>query len=391
MDSLNVVHITTSYPRYEGDDAGIFIERLCKAIKALGIKISVIVPRDKIEEDSYSPIKVSRVPYSKLFMSNGVVFGAGIGPNIKRRPWLILQFPFLIFSLYKSLKKSEKISLVHAHWLLAGFSALLYYNKTKTPYVVSIRGVDSKIISSKFGKIIVYPVLKKAKKVITVNSEFKLLVERSFPELISSIVTISNGVDAFDGESSFPENVPKGAPYILFIGRVIPLKRVEHIVEAMRSLPEYNLVICGRCEDSEYLNLLNKKIEEDDIKSRVHFTGAVKPTLIPNYLKNAHCLVAPSSYEGRSNVILEAMSCETPIIASDIPSHKEILKDRENSLILGTDLVGDIIKFVNELNSSQEQRRVIIQNAKTKVKEFSWERSANEHLALYKSVLENNV
>ncbi len=124
----------------------------------------------------------------------------------------------------------------------------------------------------------------------------------------------------------------KGGDYVLQICRLVPEKRVDWLIRAFRQTPSgLRLVIAGG-DDSrgEYERELKALAAGDE---RVLFTGAVSGPLKAELLSNARCCVSPSCIEGLPIALLEAMSYGRCCLASDIPSHTEIVTDGHNGLI----------------------------------------------------------
>lgn len=122
--------------------------------------------------------------------------------------------------------------------------------------------------------------------------------------------------------------------YLLFLGRLVPEKRVKDLILAFRSLDgTTRLVIAGDgyFSDSHVAEL--KRLAEDD--SRISFTGAVYGDEKEDLLARASALVNPSDLEGHPIVLLEALAHGTPVLASDIEEHREILEDPRAGVALG--------------------------------------------------------
>lgn len=112
--------------------------------------------------------------------------------------------------------------------------------------------------------------------------------------------------------------------YVLYLGRLVPEKRPELLVEAFKGLEtDKRLVVAGDSSDTgEYTARLREVGAED---SRVVFTGHVEGTLLTELYSNAYCYALPSDVEGMPMSLLEAMSHGRACVTSDVPECADVL------------------------------------------------------------------
>ena len=112
--------------------------------------------------------------------------------------------------------------------------------------------------------------------------------------------------------------------YILFLGRLVPEKRPELLIEAFKELDTgKRLVIAGGASDtSEYEKQLRSMAESDE---RILFTGFVTGNTLAELYSNACCYVLPSDVEGMPMSLLEAMAYGRCCVTSDIPECADVL------------------------------------------------------------------
>lgn len=117
--------------------------------------------------------------------------------------------------------------------------------------------------------------------------------------------------------------------YFLFLGKIEPIKGVYHLLKACRILPEINLILAGRFEESmkdEFIKLLPKNVQ---------YVGLKEGEDLRNLIGNAKALVLPSiCYENQPLSILEAFASGKPVIASNIGGIPELVKDRERGILV---------------------------------------------------------
>lgn len=121
----------------------------------------------------------------------------------------------------------------------------------------------------------------------------------------------------------------KPKKFFLFLGRLVQDKNPNFLIEAFKKAEsmDYQLVIAGNnTADPEYVNFLHMLAKDND---KIIFTGAIYGKDKDTLLRQAYAFCIPSTVEGLSISLLEAMSYRLPIIASDIPANREVLSDED--------------------------------------------------------------
>lgn len=365
---MKIVVFTTSYPRSTEDDAGIFIARLTESFHKLGDTAEVIVPRDKEEPEKEirNGVKISRFSYG-IFKKGSLAFGAGIMPNLRANPSLVFQAPFLIFGFFRKAMQIRDIGLIHANWLVTALPALAVNVLRGTPYVVNAMGEDVRLLRNPVMRFFLTPALKKAKAIVAVGSE----IAKEVTELSGcNVQVIPNGVDSLPEDENHEPSIPLDSDkfFILSVGSVIPRKKLDVILNALPEIPDAVLLVAGRLNDEKFKAQLADIIERKSLRGRVRFLGSVSPREIQMLMKKVPVFVTASEYEGMPNAVLEALASGCIVIASDIPQHREIVRDSENGFIFSgqRELVDRIIKARTENLAEMRSR------AKASVQDKSW-------------------
>ncbi len=137
------------------------------------------------------------------------------------------------------------------------------------------------------------------------------------------VFVVENGVNTQLFEPRKPQIVNRKSQ-ILYVGALTPRKNVHLLIEASKFLPpEYHLVIVGRGEE-EYQKQLEGLVKKYTFYDRIKFAGYVEYPQLPSYYQNANLFVLPSSYEGLPKVVLEALACGVPVLASGFAVKGEI-------------------------------------------------------------------
>lgn len=115
--------------------------------------------------------------------------------------------------------------------------------------------------------------------------------------------------------------------YILFLGRIVPEKGLQYLVDAFRDMDTLKkLVIAGGASDTDaFLNEIKNKAKKDN---RIVLTGFVQGQILEELYSNAYVYVLPSDLEGMPMSLLEAMSYGNCCVVSDIPECAEVVEDR---------------------------------------------------------------
>ncbi len=195
------------------------------------------------------------------------------------------------------------------------------------------------------------------------------------------IKVINHGIDT---STFFPTQTEK-EQFLLFVGSLQPRKNLKRLIGAYRKLPEYikkefKLLIVGmeRWGKVELSNLTKGK--------NVDVLSNVKNSLeLANLYRKAFLFVFPSLYEGFGFPPLEAMACGCPTVVSNTSSLPEVCGNA--SLFVDPYDEDSIAQGIQRAIEDIQLRQELITKGLERVKDFSWERSVDEHLNLFESLL----
>ena len=181
-----------------------------------------------------------------------------------------------------------------------------------------------------------------------------------------------------------PDVVPK-KPYLFSIGDFSERKNFISLVEMLRFLPEYNLVLAGN-NASTYGEELRTKVKQYGLKDRIILTGKVEDLQKQYYLRNCEAFVFPSLREGFGIPPIEAMRFGKPIFISNNTSLPEI--GGEHSFYWDqyeSQYMAQVFK--NGMEKYKTNPQFYEDWYITRAKSFSWESTAKQYLDVYKSIL----
>ncbi len=181
-------------------------------------------------------------------------------------------------------------------------------------------------------------------------------------------------------------------PFLLYAGNIRPQKNIPRLIEAfavargeLASHPVYSdlrLIIIGD-EISKYPSVRHAVIKSR-VEQAVRFLGFVPITTLRIFYKQAAAFVFPSLYEGFGLPPMEAMACGTPVITSNVSSLPEVVGDA--AIIVNPENLFDIERGIKESLLDQDLRRSCIEKGYRQVGRFSWRRTAEQVLEVYREV-----
>jgi len=171
--------------------------------------------------------------------------------------------------------------------------------------------------------------------------------------------------------------------FIFSLGQV-PRKNVERLIKAFKEFKyndEFLLVIGGAGNEGPWISKYNKLIQNLQLNDRVKLIGYVPYEELPLLYNSCEFFVFPSLYEGFGIPILEAMSCGTAVITSNVSSLPEIGKDA----VLYVDPYDeeDISNKMQNLTENHQLKDSFIKKGLLRAKEFSWQKMAQDTLRIY--------
>lgn len=249
-------------------------------------------------------------------------------------------------------------------------------------------------LKSKYLECIIKKGAKKANKIIAVSESTK-------SDIINLLGIKANKIKVIYEASNFNLYAQKNGsnskiikkysikkPYILFVGEKRPHKNLEGLIKAFAIFKQKydkwntNLVITGK-QYSNYKSYL-MEIKELNVFNSVIFTGFISDEDLKTIYSEAEIFLLVSFYEGFGIPILEAMECGTPVITSDVSSMPEVAGGA--ALLVNPHNPEEIAEKINSIMNSKGLKKQLIEKGYRRVKEFSWEKTAEQTLKIYKEV-----
>lgn len=298
--------------------------------------------------------------------------------------------------LFPKVLEKENLDLIHFPY----FSVPIFYNR---PFVITIHdliihhfptGKASTLPSpvyylKLFGyKYVIQQAAQKAQKVITVSEATKDEIVKHLGISQDKIVVTYEGVESTINEErrSKNEKLPfEYENYFLYVGNAYPHKNLDRLVEAFKLIvtefPDTKLVFVGK--DDYFYRGLKQKVRSLKIEKNIIFAGFVSEEELQAYYEYATATIQPSLMEGFGLTGLEAMKNDCLVLASDIPSLKEIYKDA--ALYFDPLAVESLHATIREVLVNGKLFQNYIVKGRKRVSEFSWKEMAEQTLKIYES------
>ena len=270
--------------------------------------------------------------------------------------------------------------LIDAHYLYPdGVAAALLARHFGRPVVSSVLG-DDVITHPEFRlprRMIVWAVRRSAGVTCVCQALKERLVAVGAPA--DKVAVILHGVDFELFQPVNREEVRRrlglSGTVLVSVGHATPRKGHHLAIQALASLPEVTLLIAG---DGWYEEMLRKLAAEVGVQDRVRFLGHVDQEDLKDLYGAADALVLASSREGLANVLLEAMACGTPVIATAVWGTPEAVTAPEAGVLMRDRSAEALVEAARELFTHYPDH----ESTRRHASQFRWERTNAEHLAL---------
>jgi starch synthase len=286
--------------------------------------------------------------------------------------------------------------VAHAHTWYADMAGVWIRTLHRVPLIVTLHSMEplrpwkadqlgsGYLLSSWIEKTAV----ETADRVIAVSAQMREDILRHFTVDPAKVVVIHNGIDP----ERFRRTERRDAldrrgvrmPYVLFVGRITDQKGIFHLLEAARKLPpDVQVVLCAAAPDTpEIEQRLRRAIAEHP---SVRWIAEMVPVdeVIQLY-SHAAVFACPSVYEPFGLINLEAMACETPVVASAVGGILEVVEDGRTGLLVPPANPDDLAAAITRVLDDREFARALGQAGRRRVEErFSWASVAERTAQVY--------
>lgn len=379
--------------RYPSNRAGpLFSMKSCEAFAESDVHVELWVPwRREVPKNinlfEYFGVKANfKVRYFRTLDLTG----------FSDKFYLLLYLSFAVSVFLESLRLTlrSKINeyVFYSHEQFAIF--LLTFVSKKTFYEVHDFPGDQKIYRMLFRRIV---------GVVTTNRWKATELSKRFHLVERNVLSVPNAVDTehFSGDFSKSESrkslsLPEDKYIVGYVGTLKTMgmeKGLSVALDSLTLLPErYVLYIIGGDSPQdieEYKNLISKQ----GLSERVFFAGQVPHALVPLYISACDVLIAPFpkndhySYYMSPMKVFEYMASKRPIIASDLPTLREILEEGKTAFFVPPSDGEALAKAIEKSSSNVDDAYKMAESAYTEVTEkYTWQKRAEKILTFVKGI-----
>ncbi len=389
MNKRKKLLITAStFPRWDEDTEPRFILDYAQAMTEY-YDVTVLAPAapGAKEYEKLGDVNVIRYHYFPIHKWETLCYPGAIIPRIKESKIRIFLVPFLLICLRNTIKKiGVNYDYIHVNWLIP--QGIMQAGITSTPYIVTGHGGDISSINKGIVRKLKNKCLKEAKAVIVVSKYKQCELEKNYPFVKSSIISMGVNVESFDKEQNFVPDYwgQNRNKVILYVGRLAEIKGVSYLIEAMHYIENAKLIIVGDGPDRDKLKYLAQEYGD-----KCEFIGSKSHNELKKIYASADVIVVPSiidekgAQEGLPTVIFEAMASELPVVATKTGGIPDLITDRKNGLLFEQKNIIQMAECINKVLNDEELRISLISEGIKTVEDYDYKNIAKK----YKEILDD--
>jgi len=227
--------------------------------------------------------------------------------------------------------------------------------------------------------------LKQARHIVAVSEFTKNEITRIYGIKSSKISVVYNGVSKSNSLKTKSLATLKKfgiqKPYFLYLGTLKPSKNIPFLIEAFSHTSGHQLVIAGK-KGWLFESIFNS-VQKYHLEDKVIFTDYISENEKWLLYQNATATLLPSLYEGFGIPAIESQICGTPVIASNIPALKEILKD--SALFIDPTNINSLVTALSKVQDPQT-KKILISKGLIQSQKFTWQNSARSLIKCFSNI-----
>ncbi len=376
FNGMNIALVTQAYyPVLGGVTEHVW--HLGQELQRRGHQVTVITGGTKQPDDR--GLRVLRHGFQVPLMSNGANISLTLGWKLGK--------------LLQRVETEEQFDVVHVQSPLDPGLPLIASKSMRTPKVGTyhsarqFNGSAGEYVPRIFRPVFA-DAIRKIQAHIAVSPAAEEFVHHYFPQVPMTI--IPNGIDTQRFSPQVPplEQYQDGKTNILFVGRMDPRKGAKFLLLALPWLEaelgdSYRIIVVGTGWMQKYYDAYVPLT----LRHRVEFAGYVSPDELPRYYRTADIYCSPATgNESFGIVLLEAMACGTPVVASDIDGYRWIVEPGKQGLLVPAKNARHLARALTDLAKDPARRASMGQAGMATAKKYAWPTVTDQIEAVYQQI-----
>jgi glycogen synthase len=382
---MKALMLTREYPPHIYGGAGVVVDQLTQALaRRMAVEVRCFGERPP----STGPVTVrGYTPWERLRADAG---GPRFAPALET----------LSIGLAMA-RDPVDADVAHAHTWYADMAGLWIRTVHRIPLVVTLHSMEplrpwkadqlgsGYLLSSWIEKTAV----EAADRVIAVSAQMREDILAHFQADPAKVVVIHNGIDperfVRTEAKDHLERLGVKPPYVLFVGRITDQKGIFHLLEAARMLPAgVQVVLCASAPDTPEIEERLKKAVPTHPNVKWIYEMVPVPVVSQLY-SHAAVFACPSVYEPFGLINLEAMACETAVVASGVGGILEVVEDGTTGLLVPPGRPEELAHALKRLLADPERARAMGRAGRKRVEDkFSWASVAARTQEIYAEAID---
>lgn len=401
--SERVVMIASSYPRFEGDSVGSFMEPIAQGIAARGHEVHLVAPwhpkwnRPTIDRGVHFHL----FDYAPVQALNTFGYAEGMRADVRLRASAVAVAPVAVLAgWFKALRVAQKTraTIMHAHWVIPG-GIIGAAAAGSLPLVISLHGSDVFVAERhSVARLAARTAFRRARWVTACSGDLRTraISIGAAPER-SNVIPYGVDSERFKPDADARARgrrmlgVADNVPLVFAIGRLVKKKGFEYLISAVAGVKaRHSLVRVVIAGDGDLESTLRAQAQAEGVADAVQFLGVVRHDAVPELLAAADVAVAPSvrddagNVDGLPNTVMEIMGSGTPLVCTPAGGIGAVATDGVTARVVPERDVPALATAINGLLQDRSTATLLGMKAREFVRRHhSWAKVAEEFEAVY--------
>ncbi|MEO0092029.1 MAG: glycosyltransferase family 4 protein [candidate division WOR-3 bacterium] len=395
---MKVLYIATAFPRSEDDIITPWLVQAVRRLKNRGIDVDVYTSSYKgLPNQRLFGINIIRFRYFPKKWENLTHEETAVD-RVKKGLINKLKVPFYLLlgtiQVYKHCR-NNRYDIVHTHWPLP--HALFGYVASKTckaKHFLYFHGVELMWVKKElpFLKPFLRWAIRKADVVMCNSSHTASRIKEIYNR---EIVILPSGQSAKpEIEIVLKKTKSDSHKNILFVGRLVERKGVKYLIEAFAQIADKVNAILNIVGSGPEKPILEKLVQEKNLKTKVRFLGQVSSQELNEYYQNCDVFVLPAiidskgDTEGLGVVLIEALTYKKPVVATNVGGIVDIIKHNETGILVPEKNSDELAQaLLNILQDESLANRLAEQGYNYVNTKYNWNNIIDQMITHYQQAL----